>query len=200
MRCGQSLQKRCMPGVGRSKIQPRRPRICEVLGRPVAPVVTQPDDKRAGGRVEGRNSAAFIGRDPKTPTKVGHLNLHVSKFAKIQMPTSSSMPAHRLNNSVIHLCHKLREKRSGCVTPKEDHARQTVANTNPKIDERLSMSWCHSLPHSRPPTFCLVAIFKVGLGISRTNADSQWNTYSLQRISSIFLLWKRNDSSVVLYT
>jgi len=24
MRCGQSLQKRCMPGVGRSKIQPGR--------------------------------------------------------------------------------------------------------------------------------------------------------------------------------
>jgi len=39
------------------------------------------------------------------------------------MPTSSSMPAHRLNNSVIHLCHKLREKRSGCATPKEGHAR-----------------------------------------------------------------------------
>jgi hypothetical protein len=33
------------------------------------------------------------------------------------------MPAHRLNNSVIHLCHKLREKRSRCVTPKEGHAR-----------------------------------------------------------------------------
>jgi len=52
MRCGQSLQNRCMPGVGRSKIQPRRPRIREVLGRSVAPVATQPDDKRAGGRVE----------------------------------------------------------------------------------------------------------------------------------------------------
>ena len=63
MRCGQSLQKRCMPGVGRSKIQPGRPRIREVLGRSVAPVATQPDDKCAGGRVEGRNGAAFIGRD-----------------------------------------------------------------------------------------------------------------------------------------
>ena len=127
MRCGQSLQKRCMSGVGRSKIQPGRPRIHEVLGRSVAPVATQPDDKRAGLRSEGRNSAALIGRYPKTPTKVGHLNLHVSKFAKmwrpIHMPTSSSMPAHRLNNNVIHLYHKLREKRSGCVTPKEDHAR-----------------------------------------------------------------------------
>jgi hypothetical protein len=40
-------------------------------------------------------------------------------------------------------------------------------------------------------------LFKVGLGISRTNADSQWNP-SLQRISSNFLLWKRNDSLVVL--
>jgi len=39
------------------------------------------------------------------------------------MPTSSSMPAHHLNNSVIHLCHKIREKMSGCVTPKEGHAR-----------------------------------------------------------------------------
>mmetsp|Transcript_48316 Transcript_48316/g.40883 ORF Transcript_48316/g.40883 Transcript_48316/m.40883 type:complete len:203 (-) Transcript_48316:641-1249(-) len=127
MRCGKSLQKRCMPRVGRSKIQPGRPRIREMLGRSVAPVATQPDDKRAGGRVEGRNSAALIGCYPKTPPKVGHLNLHGSKFAKmwrpIQMPTSSSMPAHRLNNSVIHLCHTLREKRSGCVTPQEGHAR-----------------------------------------------------------------------------
>jgi len=126
MRCGQSLQKRCMPGVGRSKIQPGRPHIREVLGRSVAPVATQPDDKRAGDRVEGRNSAACIVRDLKTPKKVGHLNLHVRKFAKIwrpiHMPTSSSMPAHCLNNSVIHLCHKLIEKRSGCVTPKEGHA------------------------------------------------------------------------------
>jgi len=67
MRCRQSLQKRCMLGIRRSKIQPGRPRIREVLGRYVAPVATQPDDQRAGGRVEGRNSAAFIGRDPKTP-------------------------------------------------------------------------------------------------------------------------------------
>jgi len=127
MRCGKSLQKRCMRRVGRSKIQPGRPRIREVLGMSVAPVATQPDDKRAGGKVEGRNSAALIGRIPKSPTKVGHLNLHISKFAKmwrpIQMPTSSSMPAHRLNNSVIHLCHKLRQKKSGCVTPQEGHAR-----------------------------------------------------------------------------
>ena len=78
--------ERCMPGVGRSKIQPGRPRIREVLGRSAVPVATQPDDKRADGRVEGRNSAAFIGRDPKTPTKVGHLNLHVSKFAKMWRP------------------------------------------------------------------------------------------------------------------
>jgi hypothetical protein len=85
MRCGQSLQKRCMPGVGRSKIQPGRPRIREVLGRSVAPVATQPDDKRAGGRVEGRNNAALIGRYLKTPTKVGHLNLHVSKFAMMSL-------------------------------------------------------------------------------------------------------------------
>ena len=40
MRCGQSLQKRYMPGVGRIKIQPGRPRIREVLGRSVAPVAT----------------------------------------------------------------------------------------------------------------------------------------------------------------
>jgi len=33
------------------------------------------------------------------------------------------MPAHRLNSSVIHLFHKLREKKSGCVTPQEGHAR-----------------------------------------------------------------------------
>jgi len=72
-----------MPGVGRSKIQPGRPRIREVLGRSGAPVATQPDDKRAGGRVEGRNCAALIGRYPKPPTKVWHLNLHVSKFAKM---------------------------------------------------------------------------------------------------------------------
>ena len=107
MQCGKSLEKRCMPGVGRRKIQPGRPRIREVLGRFVAPVTTQPGDKRAGGTVEGRNSAALIGRYPKSPTKVGYLNLHVSKFAKmlrpIHMPTSSSMPAHHLNNSVIHL-------------------------------------------------------------------------------------------------
>jgi len=51
------VQKRCMPGVGSSKIKPGRPRICEVLDRSVAPVATQPDDKRAGGRVEGRNNA-----------------------------------------------------------------------------------------------------------------------------------------------
>ena len=83
MRCGQSLQKGYMPGVGRSKIQPERPRIREILGRSGAPVATRPDEKRAGGRVAGRNSAVFIGRDPKTPTKVGHLNLHVSKFAEM---------------------------------------------------------------------------------------------------------------------
>ena len=124
MRCGKSLEKRCMPEVGRRKIhwQPGRPRIREVLDRFGYPVTTQPDDKRAGGRVEGRNSAALIGSYPKSPTKVGHLNLHVSKFAKmwrpIHLPTSSSMPAHRLNNSVIHLCHKLKDKRSGCVTPR----------------------------------------------------------------------------------
>jgi len=41
-----------MPGVGRRKIQPGRPRIREVLGRFVAPVTTQPDDKRPGGRVD----------------------------------------------------------------------------------------------------------------------------------------------------
>ena len=127
MRCRKSLQKRCMPRVGRSKIQPGRPRIREVLGRSVAPMATQPDDKRAGGRVEGRNSAALIGRYPKSLTKVGHLNLHVSKFAKMwrpfHVPTSSSIPAHRLNNSVIHLCNKLREKRSGCVAPQECHPR-----------------------------------------------------------------------------
>ena len=127
MRCGKSLGKRCMPGVGTSKIQPGRPRIREVLGRSGAPVATQPDDKRASGRVEGRNSVALIGRYHKSNTKVGHLNLHVSKFAKmwspIRMPTCSSMPAHHLNNSGIHLCHKFREKRSVCVTPKEGHVR-----------------------------------------------------------------------------
>jgi len=71
-------------------------------------------------------SLGVIPNQPRT-WKVGHLNLHVSKFAKmwrpIHVPTSSSMPAHRLNNGVIHLCHKLREKRSGCVTPKKGHAR-----------------------------------------------------------------------------
>jgi len=67
MRCGKSLEKRCMPEVGRSKIQPGRPRIQEVLGRSGAPVATQPDDKRAGGRIDGRNSAALIGRYPKPP-------------------------------------------------------------------------------------------------------------------------------------
>ena len=60
MQCGKSLEKRCMTGVGRRKIQPRRPRIRKVLGRSVAHVTAQPDDKRAGGRVEGRNSAALI--------------------------------------------------------------------------------------------------------------------------------------------
>jgi len=64
MRCGKSLEKRCKPGVGRRKIQPGHPRIREVLGRFVTPVTTHPDDKRAGGRVEGRNSAALIGRYP----------------------------------------------------------------------------------------------------------------------------------------
>ena len=64
-----------VPGVGRCQIQPGRPRIREVLGRSVAPVATKPDDKRAGGRVEGRNSGAFIGRDPKTPPKVGEFFL-----------------------------------------------------------------------------------------------------------------------------
>jgi len=40
IRCGKSLQKRYMPRVRRSKIQPGRPRIREVLGRSVAPVQT----------------------------------------------------------------------------------------------------------------------------------------------------------------
>jgi len=39
------------------------------------------------------------------------------------MSTSISMSAHQLNNSVIHLRHKIRDKRSGCVTPQEGHAR-----------------------------------------------------------------------------
>ena len=44
-----------------------------------------------------------------------------------------------------------------------------------------------------------VYIRKVGLGISRTNVDSQLNpVYNVFHL--IFLLWKRNDSSVVLYT
>jgi len=37
------------------------------------------------------------------------------------MPSSSSVPAHRLDNSVIDLCHKFRKKRSGCVTPEKGH-------------------------------------------------------------------------------
>ena len=40
---------------------------------------------------------------------------------------------------------------------------------------------------------------KVGLGISRTHADSQWNS-SLQGISWNSSLWKRNSSSVVMET
>ena len=127
MWCGKNLEKKCMPGVWRSKIQPGCPRIREVMGRLGAPVTTQPDNKRAGGRVEGHTSAVLIGHYPKPPTKVGYLNLHVSKVAKmwssIHMSTSSAMPAHHLNNSGIHLCHKFRRKRSGCVTLKEGHAR-----------------------------------------------------------------------------
>jgi len=42
-----------MPGVRRRKIRLGHPRMREVLGRSVAPVATQPGDKRAGGRVEG---------------------------------------------------------------------------------------------------------------------------------------------------
>ena len=39
--------------------------------------------------------------------------------------------------------------------------------------------------------------FKVGLGISRTNADSQWNpVYNAFHL--FLLLWKRNESLVVL--
>jgi len=46
---------------------------------------------------------------------------------------------------------------------------------------------------------CCCLHIKVGLGISRTNADSQWNpVYNVFHRN--FLLWKRNDSSVVLYT
>jgi len=37
--------------IGRSKIQPGRPRIRKVIDRFVTPVATQPDDQRAGGRV-----------------------------------------------------------------------------------------------------------------------------------------------------
>ena len=49
------------------KTVPGRPRIYELLGRQSSPVAAQPDDKRAGGRVKRRNSAALIGRDPETP-------------------------------------------------------------------------------------------------------------------------------------
>jgi len=40
---------------------------------------------------------------------------------------------------------------------------------------------------------------KVGLSISRTNADPQWNPV-YNAFHQFFLLWKRNDSSVVLWT
>ena len=99
MRCGESLQKRCMPRVGRSKIQPGRPRIREVLGRSVAHVATQPDDKFAGGRVEGCYSAALIGRYPKSPTKVGHLNV-IEKFI-IRQPPIGEKDDHDSENSWI---------------------------------------------------------------------------------------------------
>jgi len=56
---------------------PGRRHICELLGRQGTPMAAQPDDKRAGGRVESRNSAALIGRDPEIPTEVRQLNLHV---------------------------------------------------------------------------------------------------------------------------
>jgi len=60
---------------------PECPCICELLGSKGTPVAAQPDDKRAGGRVESRNSAALIGRDPETLTEVRQLSLHVRKFA-----------------------------------------------------------------------------------------------------------------------
>jgi len=43
-------------------------------------------------------------------------------------------------------------------------------------------------------------LFKVALGISRTNADSQWNPVykAFHRIQSSSSLWKQTDSSVVM--
>ena len=88
-------------------------------------MATQPDDKRVGGRVEGRNSAALIGRCTNPPTKVGHLNLHVGKFAKmwgpVHMPAPSSVPAHGLEDGIINLCHNVRKKRVGRITTKKGH-------------------------------------------------------------------------------
>ena len=92
MRCGQSLQKRCMPGVGKSKIQPGRPRIREVLGRSVAPVAIQLDDKRAGGRVDRWQRVAH----PKAmalPTKVLlQLNTLALTHRKASLLILSSLP------------------------------------------------------------------------------------------------------------
>jgi len=82
MRFRKYLQKGSMPSFEGGKIMPARPRICELLGRQGTPVAAaQLDDKRVGGRVESRNSAALIGRDPKIPTEVRHLILNVRKFA-----------------------------------------------------------------------------------------------------------------------
>jgi len=50
-----------MPGKkGRVLVQPGRPRIREVLGRSITPVTAQPDNKRAGGRVEDRKLQFFF--------------------------------------------------------------------------------------------------------------------------------------------
>ena len=49
--------------IGRSKIQPGRPRIRKVIDRFVAPVDTQPNDQRANGRVEAEIALPSIGRD-----------------------------------------------------------------------------------------------------------------------------------------
>ena len=49
--------------IRRSKIQPGRPRIRKVFDSFVAPVATQPDDQRAGGRVEAEIALPSIGPD-----------------------------------------------------------------------------------------------------------------------------------------
>ena len=99
----------------------------------------------------------------------------------------------------VFIYYTLKLDRLGCVSDSTRHYHlyrrkyttkaAVVTNDNTAVDQpRPSLLHNVRSRNTQPH-------LKVGLGISRTNADSHWNP-----LYNEFLLWKRNDSSVLLFT